>query len=327
MRIVLVASSAPVSCPYCRDALGSETRKSCRKCGTLYHAECAQLAGSCGLIGCDGAFEEVKRAAAEDARLALIARPAAQATAAQLAAVARVIEATEWDARQRLSSPVPVVLGYFTRSALAHATAELEGAGISAFAIEAAALARRDRFLVHSAEKEGDALLLRSTTGETMRLPLGEGHLLVIARYATEVTQAHDMRPTGKLDDGSRMYGPHAFRRTTKATRHVRVIHVYRDERPIVFDDSVLADFRFLGPAMTGSATQNMTALGVLLGRGARTVDRTLERFGGGHMRHTPESGRRTQVLTNRAWIDAASLLVYHSSLADEPEKSEKGGP
>ena len=73
MKIVLVASTAPLTCVYCHDVLGGGSLVGCKKCGTCYHLECARLSGACGLIGCDGALETASGASrpADDARLAL----------------------------------------------------------------------------------------------------------------------------------------------------------------------------------------------------------------------------------------------------------------
>jgi len=110
VRLVVVAASGPLLCVYCHDALGVGPLDACKKCGTRYHTDCAKLAGTCALIGCEGSFERSALATSARERLALIVKSVASPTREPLAATARVLRAMEWDARQRLGSRVMTAL-------------------------------------------------------------------------------------------------------------------------------------------------------------------------------------------------------------------------
>lgn len=325
MRIVLVPASAPLICVYCHDVLGTGSLERCTKCATRYHKECAGLAGVCGLIGCDGAFESASApgAIAGDARLALVVAPPGRPTKEQLAAVARVLQATEWDARQRLASHAPLVLGYFAQKALAHATADLDAAGLSTLAIDAASLASAERFLVKSIERLGEALILRNAQGVERHWKLGTPILLVSARYASEIDDVRETRKQLSENGGNAANAFRTKKTRTHTTTFSKVLYAYSDASTVVFDEAVIDDFRFLGVKMSPSSTQNFAALATLLGEGAGVVDRSLEKQGASHMRHLPESTlQRDSRKSNLAYVDAASLLIYHFHVgADEPEK------
>ncbi|MEZ0228473.1 MAG: C1 domain-containing protein [Planctomycetota bacterium] len=326
MRILLVASSAPLTCVYCHDALGAGPLDACKKCGTRYHKECAALAGSCALLGCDGTFETANAAIAADARLALVLRPVGAPTRERIAAVARVLRATEWDARHRIGSPVPQVLGYFTRNALAHATADLDAANVLAFAIDAAALAGPEQFVVKSVDAVERGLLLRDEKQREERLQPGATRVLVVARYVTDTGERREVAPD---PSGEGTTSPYRKKNSlTTRTSHARVLYAFGGPRLYVFDEALIDDFRFLGARMTASSAMNFVTLASLLGDGADAVDRSLEKATGGHMRTMAITARHLSgKRTNRAWVDQTALLVYHAALESRSDLQGKGGP
>jgi hypothetical protein len=310
-RIVLTKRAATLICPFCRGELGvSEKKVRCTLCGTAYHDDCGRLHGACGLLGCGGRLAGLLAPTGADVRhLALVLRPRGEPTEAQIDAVRSATGMALYDARLRLRSPIPVVLGYHEEAAIDAACATLEAAGLAPFAVDAREIGAPDAFTVKTVEREGDLLVLTSTDGRADKLDLRDPRRVMRGRYV-------DMVEENRIDMTYRDGGP--TQRTDKrrdrhrhVARHTPFAHVYRgSSEPFVFEADAVRGYGFLGAARTGSATLNFLALADLLAQGA-DLDTTLERMDGTLTHVRILDGKL--VNSNRRWMASVSRLLYHA--------------
>ncbi len=265
MRIVLTAASEQLLCPYCHDALKGVAR-SCERCHTSYHEECARLSGRCALLGCGGSLGALQ--GTPEVRLALVLVPPGEVSDELELALEKAIAFSRWDAHYKLLSSVPVVLGFFTRERIEKITRDLEKTDLELFALPPGGLAVRSFFSVHFVTREGESLVLETEFRARRVLELASKRFVVRGRHSKNVERTRwERRPAGP----NVRAGPRGVRKKVNhETETARFVHVWLPDDPaaIVFEQGDLSNFGFLAAERSASSFENMGRLGDLLAAG-----------------------------------------------------------
>tara|TARA_R110002072_G_scaffold37073_3_gene108849 strand:+ start:263 stop:1288 length:1026 start_codon:yes stop_codon:yes gene_type:complete len=228
------SGSASARCPFCLDDLDQGV--ACTACRALYHADCAQVFGSCAALGCPGTLTDRIGLAALPRLVALARRlaswqpsslakvrpetslvvlwPSAKARSSKEAArvVAEILgpEHSLYDGRLRLQVPYPEPLARADSLDIGlEAVARLEGAGVRASLLPMLeVLAIQAPFQVRALS--GPPWEARNPAGEARLLDPEAPHLFLTTRFCEEKSKV-----TTKLQRKTNARGRSTYRQTT----------------------------------------------------------------------------------------------------------------
>jgi len=251
------SGNASARCPFCLDDLDQGV--ACTDCRALYHADCAQVFGSCAALGCPGTLTDRIGLAALPRLVAMARRlgswqpnslanirpetslivlwPSAEARTSKEAAqvVAEILgpDHTLYDGRLRLQVPYAEPLARADSPDIGQeALSRLQRAGVRATLLPMLdVLAIQEPFQVRALS--GPPWEARNPTGEARLLDLEAPHLFLTTRFCEEKSKI-----TSKMRRSTNARGNSGYRRTTSvfpkrtARPEAAAILVTRDQPP-----------------------------------------------------------------------------------------------
>lgn len=191
--------------------------------------------------------------------------------------LARILEATVYEARLRARDPLPRLTRMGPEPLVIGAAEQLVSAGFEVLCAEAAAvLGPLEGFVVKSI-RGGREIVVADRDRREATIRLGGRGLLVVGRYDTTTSTTTKVKvPTVRGKSVSLVSKDFSSEGLESAV----FAHVYSElsDVPYVFTETGIADWEFLGKDKTPTARANMKALVARLASGGLTVDDRLEK-------------------------------------------------